>query len=56
MTLIHKLDLDMVKMLYHHVKNKISRLMHPKVTDRQTERQYENITAHADGKNCVMLQ
>ena len=39
MTLILKLDLDMVKM-YHHTKNEVSMLRHSKViaqTDRQTD-------------------
>ena len=46
MTLVLKLDLDMVKM-YHHTKNEVSLSRHSKViacTDRQTHRQYENIT------------
>ena len=52
MTLILKLDLNMVKM-YHHTKNEVSMSRHSKVialTDRQTGRhththtQYENIT------------
>ena len=56
MTLVLKLDLDMVKM-YHHTKNEVSMLRHSKVIvqtdththidtqmDRQTHRQYENIT------------
>ena len=52
MTLIFKLDLDMVKM-YHHTKNKASMSRHSKViaqTDTQTDThthphtQYENIT------------
>ena len=48
MTLILKLDLDMVK-LYHHTKNEVSMSRHSKVTvqtDRHTHtyRQYENIT------------
>ena len=55
MTLILKLDLDMVK-IYHHTKNEVSMSRHSKViaqtdtqtdtlTDRQTHthRQYENI-------------
>ena len=39
MTLVLKLDLDMVKM-YHHTKNEVSMLRHSKVidqTDRQTD-------------------
>ena len=39
MTLILKLELDMVKM-YHHIKNAVSMLRHSKVTartDRQTD-------------------
>ena len=54
MTLVLKLDLDMVKM-YHYTKNEVSMLRHSRViactdkqTDRQidtqTDRQYENIT------------
>ena len=48
MTLILKLDLDMVKM-YHHTKNEVSMSRHSKViaqTDTQTHTlgQYENIT------------
>ena len=54
MTLILKLDLDMVKM-YHHTKTEVSMSKHSKViartdtqadiqTDRHTQRQYENIT------------
>ena len=57
MTLILKLDLDMVKM-YHHTKNEISMSTGSKViaqtdTDRQTDRQTqtdrhnENITSTA---------
>ena len=45
MTLLLKLDLDMVKM-YHHTKNEVSMSKHSKViacTDRQTHRQYGNI-------------
>ena len=41
MTLILKLDLDMVKM-YHHTKNEVSMSSHSKViaqTDRHTHRQ-----------------
>ena len=39
MTLVLKLDLDMVKM-YHHTKNEVSMSRHSKViarTDRQTD-------------------
>ena len=50
LTLVLKLDLDMVKM-YHHAKNKASMSRHSKViartqidTHRQTHRQFENIT------------
>ena len=50
MTLVLKLDLDMVKM-YQYTKNEVSMSRHSKViaqTDRQTDthtdRQYENIT------------
>ena len=50
MTLVLKLDLDMVKMS-HYTKNEVSMSGHSKViactdtqTDRQTHRQYENIT------------
>ena len=50
MTLIPKLDLDMVKM-YHHTQNEVSMSRHSKViaqkdthTDRHTHRQHENIT------------
>ena len=46
MTLVLKLDLDMVKM-YHHTKNEISMSRHSKViarTDTETDKQYENIT------------
>ena len=50
MTLVLKLDLDMVKMSYH-TKNEVSMSRHSKViacTDTQTDtdrhRQYENIT------------
>ena len=50
MTLVLKIDLDMVKILYH-TKNEVSMSKHSKViaqtdrhTDRQTHRQYENIT------------
>ena len=45
MTLVLKLDLDMVK-ISHHTKNEVSMSRHSKViaqTDRQTHRQYENI-------------
>ena len=49
MTLILKLDLDMVKM-YHHTKNEVSMSRHSNVmaqidtqTDRYTHRQYENM-------------
>ena len=58
MTLILKLDLDMVKM-YHHIKNEVSMSTASKViaqTDRQKHRHDENITstAHAGGnKHCV---
>ena len=63
MTLILKLDLDIIKM-YHHIKNEVSMPRHPKViaqTDRQihrhthrhTDRQYEKhyLPAYAGGKN-----
>ena len=46
MTLILKFDLDKVKMS-HHTKNEVSMLRHSKGiarTDRQKNRQYENIT------------
>ena len=52
MTLVLKLNLDMVKM-YYHTKNGVSMSRHSKViacTDRQTDRhththtEYENIT------------
>ena len=50
MTLILKLDLDMVKM-YHYTKNEASMSRHSKViartdtqTDTHTYRQHENIT------------
>ena len=45
-TLVLKLDLDMVKM-YHHTKHEVSMSRHSKVfacTDTQTDRKYENIT------------
>ena len=49
MTLILKLDLDMVK-IYHHVKNEVSRSLHSKVracadtqTDRQTHTHKDNM-------------
>ena len=46
MTLVLKLDVDIVK-LYHHTKTEVSMSRHSKVTsqmDRQTHRQYEIIT------------
>ena len=46
MTLALTHDLDMVKM-YYHTKNEVSMSRHSKVIaqmDRQTHRQYENIT------------
>ena len=56
MTLILKLDLDMVKM-YHHTKNEVSMSTGSKViaqtdTQRHTDRHDENITstAYAGGK------
>ena len=65
MTLVLKLDLDIVKM-YHHTKNEISMSRHSKViarTDRQThrhtDRQYENITFPHTGaviKNALSAQ
>ena len=51
MTLVLKLDLDIVKM-YYHTKNNVSMSRHPKVIaciDRQTHRQYENIPSHMRG-------
>ena len=63
MTLILKLDLDMVKM-YHHTKNEVSMSTASKLTaqtDRQTDSHIhthspdENITstAYAGGKNDI---
>ena len=44
MTLILKLDLDMVKMS-HHTKNEVSMSRHSKgIAQTDTDRQYENIT------------
>ena len=47
MTLVLKLDLDMVKM-YHHRRNEVSMSRYSKVNSpsgqRHTHRQYENIT------------
>ena len=48
MTLVLTLDLDMIKM-YHHTKNEVSVMAFKSYslyrhTDRQTHRQYENIT------------
>ena len=46
MTLILKLDLDMVKM-YYHTKNEVSMSRHLKIiahTDRQTDRQTDTHT------------
>ena len=64
MTLILKLDLDMV-MMYHHTKNEVSMSGHSKViaqTDTQTDRhththrQYENITfLHTRAVNMKLL-
>ena len=48
MTLVLKLDLEMI-MMYYHTKNEVSMSGHSKVihrtdTQTQTHRQYENIT------------
>ena len=45
LTLVLKLDLDMVKM-YHHTKNQVSMSRHSKViaqTDRQTDRHTDSM-------------
>ena len=64
MTLILKLDLDIVKM-YHHTKNEVSMSTGSKViarteqhTHRHTRRHYENITstAYVGGKNLECVQ
>ena len=43
MTLVLKLDLDMVKM-YHHAKNEVSISRHSKVIPKQTDRQTDTQT------------
>ena len=56
--MVLKLHLDIVK-ISHHTKNEVSRSRHSKViacTDRQTHRQYENITfPHTRAVNIISL-
>ena len=61
MTLILKLDLDIVKM-YHHTKNEVSLSRHSKVkarTDRHTDRHIDSmktlLPANADGNKRKVM-
>ena len=61
MTLILKLELDMVK-IYYHTKNEVSMSTHSsyslnRQSDRQTHRHEENITSstYAGGKNAISV-
>ena len=57
MTLLLKLDLDIV-MMYHHTKNEVSMSRHSKVIarmDRHTDRQYKKhyLPAYARGNMLI---